>query len=71
MEININKDEKEIEERKKFAFEVTEKLVLKQGLGVVPNRDRRSLTGLRFMPIIEAKIGRKITDSEWESMSIR
>ena len=63
--------EEEINERKKFAFEVVEKIIEKKGHGIVPNRDRNSLTGLRFIPIIEAKMGRKITDVEWESLSIR
>ena len=28
-------------------------------------------TGLRFVPIIEEKIGRKITEKEWYDLSVR
>jgi hypothetical protein len=41
------------------------------GLRPVKDEDRKSLTGLRFVPVIEEKIGRRITDAEWEAMSIR
>ncbi|MDR3106618.1 MAG: hypothetical protein LBU05_00220 [Bifidobacteriaceae bacterium] len=41
------------------------------GLRPVKDDDKRHLTGLRYVPIIERKIGRRITDAEWEAMSIR
>jgi hypothetical protein len=31
----------------------------------------KSLTRHRYVPVIEKKIGRRITDAEWGSMSIR
>jgi len=40
-------------------------------ISVVPNRDKWSLTGIRFIPEIEASLGREITDEEWWGMSIR
>jgi|GEM_PF-843585 len=48
-----------------------EELIRKYGYGVVPPENRNDLTGLRFIPSIEAKLGRKITESEWDGMSIR
>ncbi|MDR1213325.1 MAG: hypothetical protein LBK54_04445 [Propionibacteriaceae bacterium] len=41
------------------------------GLKPVRADERKNLTGLRYVPIIEKKIGRRITDAEWEGMSIR
>jgi hypothetical protein len=41
------------------------------GLKQLKEDERKSLTGLRYVPIIEKKIGRRITDAEWEAMSIR
>jgi len=45
--------------------------ILKHGYGIVPLQNPNELTGLLFVPAIEAKLGRKITDSEWDGMSIR
>ena len=52
-------------------IEKGEEHIRKYGYGVVPVKNRNELTGLRYIPAIEAKLGRKITDSEWENMSIR
>jgi hypothetical protein len=41
------------------------------GLQPLKADERKSLTGLRHVPAIEQRIGRRITDAEWESMSIR
>lgn len=48
-----------------------EELIRKHGHGIVPLKNRNELTGILFIPAIEARLGRKITDSEWEGMSIR
>jgi len=48
-----------------------EEHIRKYGYGIIPNQNPNDLTGLRFIPAIEAKLGRKITDAEWEGMSIR
>ena len=45
--------------------------IKKYGHGIVRPKNRNDFAGLRFIPTIEAKLGRKITDSEWEGMSIR
>jgi len=45
--------------------------IQKYGHGVIPNVNRNELTGLRYIPAIEAKLGRQITDREWDNMSIR
>ncbi|MCL1950486.1 MAG: hypothetical protein FWF59_12210 [Turicibacter sp.] len=59
------------EEKKDLVIRAGEKIIQEQGHGVVPGVDRNSLTGLRYVPIIEAQIGRRITDKEWEDLSIR
>jgi hypothetical protein len=41
------------------------------GLRPLKAEEMKSLTGLRHVPAIEKRIGRRITDAEWESMSIR
>jgi hypothetical protein len=41
------------------------------GLRPLKTNEIKSLTGLRYVPAIEKRIGRRITDAEWESMSIR
>ena len=48
-----------------------EELIRKHGHGIVPPKNRSDLTGLRYIIAIEARLGRKITDSEWDGMSIR
>lgn len=45
--------------------------VMEHGHGIVPPKNRNDLTGFRHLLAIEARIGRKITESEWENMSIR
>lgn len=45
--------------------------VMKHGHGIVPPKSRNELAGLRYIPSIEATIGRRITENEWENMSIR
>jgi len=48
-----------------------EEHIRQYGHGIIPHQNPNELTGLRYILAIEAKLGRKITDSEWESMSIR
>jgi len=48
-----------------------EELIRKHGHGIVPPKNRNDFTGLRYLVAIEARLGRKITDSEWDGMSIR
>ena len=55
-------------------IELGEKYIQKHGYGIVPSKDERDRwkhTGFRIMLEIEKEIGRKITDKEWEDMSIR
>ncbi|MCL1995418.1 MAG: hypothetical protein FWG63_04345 [Defluviitaleaceae bacterium] len=44
-----------------------------EGTGEEPKLNRESWkhTGIRFIPIIEKEIGRKITEKEWYDLSIR
>ena len=48
-----------------------EEHIRKYGYGILPPKNRNDFAGLRYIPAIEAKLGRKITDYEWENMSIR
>jgi len=48
-----------------------EENIQKYGYGILPPTNRNDFAGLRHIPAIEAKLGRKITDNEWENMSIR
>lgn len=48
-----------------------EENIHKYGYGIIPPKNRNDFAGLRHIPAIEAKLGRKITDNEWENMSIR
>ena len=48
-----------------------EEHIRKYGHGIIPNKSHNDLTGFRYILAIEAKLGRKITDSEWDNMSIR
>ena len=48
-----------------------EERIRKHGHGIIPPKNPNDLTGLRYIIAIEARLGRKITDSEWEGMSIR
>ena len=48
-----------------------EEHILKHGHGIIPPQNRYDLTGLRYILAIEAKLGRKITEYEWNNMSIR
>ncbi|MDR1088932.1 MAG: hypothetical protein LBL23_06670 [Coriobacteriales bacterium] len=41
------------------------------GLRPLKSDEMKSLTGLKYVPAIEKRIGRRITGAEWESMSIR
>jgi len=48
--------------------------IRQHGYGLIPSQDEQSQwkrTGFRIMLEIEKEIGRKITEEEWESMSIR
>ena len=48
-----------------------EKHIRKYGYGIVPSKNHNDLTGFRYILAIEAKLGRKITENEWNNMSIR
>jgi hypothetical protein len=48
-----------------------EEHIRKHGHGMIPPKNRNDLTGLRYIPVIEAKLGRRITNNEWNNMSIR
>jgi len=43
----------------------------KFGYGIIPSKCNNDLTGFRYILAIEKKLGRKISDYEWDSMSIR
>ena len=69
----LNEENKTLsnEQIKEMILRVGEKVITEQGHGIVPEPETRNLTGLRYIPIIERKLGRKITEKEWEDMSIR
>jgi len=48
-----------------------EENIRKYGYGIIPQQNRNDFAGLRHIPAIEAKLGRKITENEWDNMSIR
>ena len=48
-----------------------DKHINKFGYGIIPSKCNNDLTGFRYILAIEKKLGRKITDNEWDSMSIR
>ncbi|MCL2558968.1 MAG: hypothetical protein FWE07_00655 [Turicibacter sp.] len=48
-----------------------EAYIREHGHGIVPTKDRRDLIGFRYVLAIEVRLGRKISDAEWDSMSIR
>jgi hypothetical protein len=55
-------------------LDVAERYIRETGdYGIVPqkDKDRRHMTGLRYIPELKKRMGRDITDAEWESMSIR
>ena len=45
--------------------------IREHGHGIIPSKCHNDLTGFRYILAIEAKLGRKITDAEWDHMSIR
>lgn len=58
----------------KKKVEVAERYIHTTGdYGMVPQKegDERLLTGLRYIPELKKRMGRDITEQEWESLSIR
>ncbi|MDR0501209.1 MAG: hypothetical protein LBG97_08240 [Coriobacteriales bacterium] len=58
----------------KEQVKIAERYIRKTGdYGIVPQLDasKRFLTGLRYIPELKKRLGRDITNEEWESMSIR
>jgi len=45
--------------------------IRKYGHGIIPNTSHNDITGFRYILVIEKRLGRKISYSEWENMSIR
>jgi len=61
----------EEKQRREQVIAEGEELIRKYGHGIVPPKNRNDFTGFRYLLAIEARLGRKITDSEWDGMSIR
>ena len=71
-EMNINYvATPEEEKRRKAVVAEGEALIRKHGHGIVPTKNRNDLTGFRYILAIEARLGRKISEAEWDAMSIR